>query len=251
LQEQAVVTTSFKRSEIMIKRTLIAAIALTLTASAVHAEGNKLSKPEGAGMLTGAAAGAVVGGPVGAFVGMMIGGIMGDSIDQSQAAERRAQAIEEELLETRRELALASQRPQSSDSGEVMLAALAERMRADVMFRTNSAILDVPTQMQLKELGALLAQHPRLAIEVHGFADPRGKLQQNQALSLDRAEKVRSAILFGGAAAEQIQVSAHGEALVRAPKGDIEAYAWERRVSLVITPNANEQSTQGQVAQSR
>jgi outer membrane protein OmpA-like peptidoglycan-associated protein len=235
----------------MIKRTLLAAIALSLAASAVHAENNKLSKPQGAGMLTGAAAGAVVGGPVGAFVGMMIGGIVGGSVDQSQSAERRAQAIEGELLEARRELALANQRSEPNQSGEVMFAALAERMRADVMFRTNSAILDVSMQMQLKELGALLARHPRLAIEVHGFADPRGRLQQNQELSLDRAEKVRSAILFGGAAPEQILVSAHGEALVRAPKGDFEAYAWERRVSVVITPNADGQGTQGQVAQSR
>jgi outer membrane protein OmpA-like peptidoglycan-associated protein len=235
----------------MIKRTLMAAIALTLTASAVHAESNKLSKPEGAGMLTGAAAGAIVGGPIGAFVGLMIGGILGDSIDESQSAERRAQAIEDELLQTRRELALASQRPEANDSGEVMFAGLAERMRADVMFRTNSAILDVPTQMQLKDLGELLAQHPRLALQVHGFADPRGKSQQNQALSLERAEQVRSAILFGGAGPEQIVLTAHGEALARAPKGDFEAYAWERRVSLVITPSTHGQSGQGQVAQSR
>jgi len=230
----------------MIKRTLIAAIALTMTAGVAHADGAKPSKPQGAGMLTGAAAGAVVGGPIGAFVGLIVGGIVGDSIDQVQTADRRAQSVEDELLQTRRELAMASQRPQLPDNGEIMFAALAERMRADVMFRTNSATLDVPTQMQLKELGALLAAHPSLAIEVHGFADPRGKLQQNQALSLERAERVRSAIGFGGAAAEQIVVSAHGEELARAAKHDVEAYAWERRVSLTITPN-----TQGQVAQSR
>jgi hypothetical protein len=41
-------------------------------------------------------------------------------------------------------------------------------------------------------------------------------------------------------------VAAHGEELARAAKNDVEAYAWERRVSLVITPD-----TQGEVAQSR
>lgn len=230
----------------MIKRTLLVAIAMTLTAVAAHADGNELSKPQGAGMLTGAAAGALVGGPIGAFVGLMVGGIVGDSIDAAQTADRRAQSIEDELLQTRRELALASQQPQIQDNSAVMFAALAERMRADVMFRTNSTVLDVATQVQLKELGAVLAAHPNLVIEVHGFADPRGRLQQNQALSQQRAERVRDAIAFGGAAPEQIMVAAHGEALARAAKNDVEAYAWERRVGLVITPN-----TQGQVAQSR
>jgi outer membrane protein OmpA-like peptidoglycan-associated protein len=231
---------------IMIKRTLLAAIAMTLAAGAVHADSNKLSKPQGAGMLTGAAAGAIVGGPIGAFVGLMIGGIVGDSVDQAQTADQRAQAIEAELLQTRRELALASREPALQDDSEAMFAALAESMRADVMFRTASDVLDVSTQSQLKELGTMLAAHPGLAIELHGFADPRGKSQQNQDLSLQRADRVRAALLFGGVAPEQITVAAHGEDLAHAAKNDLEAYAWERRVSLVITPN-----TQGQVAQSR
>jgi outer membrane protein OmpA-like peptidoglycan-associated protein len=231
---------------IMIKRTLLAAIAMTLSAGAVHADNDKLSKPQGAGMLTGAAAGAVVGGPIGAFVGLMIGGIVGDSVGQAQSADRRAQAVEDELLETRRELALASRQPDLQDNSETMFATLAEQMRAEVMFRTGSSILDVPTQSQLKELGVMLAAHPALAIELHGFADPRGKSQQNQELSLQRADRVRAALLFGGAAPEQVSVTAHGEDFVRAMRNDLEAYAWERRVSLVITPN-----TQGQVAQSR
>lgn len=233
----------------MIKRTLIAAIAMSLTAGAVHADSSKLSKSQGAGMLTGAASGAIVGGPIGAFVGLMIGGILGDSVDQAQTAEQRAQAIEAELLDARRELALASRQPASASdepANTAMFAALAERMRADVMFRTDSAVLEVPTQMHLKDLGALLAAHPQLSIVLHGFADPRGKSQHNQALSSARADSVRSALLFGGAGAEQVTVLAHGEKLADAPKGDLEAYAWERRVSLVIRP-----STPGQVAQSQ
>jgi outer membrane protein OmpA-like peptidoglycan-associated protein len=127
-----------------------------------------------------------------------------------------------------------------------MFAALAERMHADVLFRTGSVGLDVPTQMQLAELGKVLAAHPSLSIQLHGFADPRGKTQQNQELSLQRAEMVRSALVFGGVAPEQVQVLAHGEKLATAVKNDLEAYAWERRVSLVIQPN-----TSSQVAQTR
>jgi outer membrane protein OmpA-like peptidoglycan-associated protein len=228
----------FKKT--MFKKTLIAAIALTLTAGAVHAD-EKLSKPQGAGMLTGAAAGAVVGGPIGAFVGLMIGGIVGDSVGQAQRADRRAQSIEEELLQTRRELAQVSQR----ENDDVMFAALAQSMRSQVLFKTGSVILDVPTQDQLAQLGKLLAAHPDLAIQLHGFADPRGGSPQNLELSRQRAGMVREALLFGGATPEQIELSAHGEELTTAAKNDIEAYAWERRVSLVIQPSSSK------VAQSR
>lgn len=230
----------------MIKRTLIAAIAMSLTAGAVHADSNKLSKSEGAGMLTGAAAGAVVGGPIGAFVGLIVGGIVGDSVGDAKDAQLRAQAVEDELLQTRRELAAASRESSLPNSAAAMFTALAERMHADVLFRTGSAVLDIPTQMQLAELGKVLAAHPILSVQLHGFADPRGKTQLNQELSLQRAEMVRLALVFGGAAAEQVQVVAHGEKLATAGQNDLEAYAWERRVSLVIQPN-----TSSQVAQAR
>jgi outer membrane protein OmpA-like peptidoglycan-associated protein len=228
----------------MIKRTLIAAIAMTLTAGAVHADSSKLSKSEGAGMLTGAATGAVVGGPIGAFVGLIVGGIIGDSVGDAKDAELRAQVIEDELLQTRRELAAASRPASQPSEGEVMFSALAERLHADVLFRTGSAVLDIPMQMQLGELGKVLAAHPNLTVQLHGFADPRGKQQQNKELSLQRAEMVRSAIVFGGAAAEQVQVLAHGEKLATAAKNDFEAYAWERRVSVVIQPNGASQVAQ-------
>ncbi len=237
----------------MIKRALIAAIAMTLTATTVHAGENKLTKPEGAGMLTGAAAGALIGGPVGAFVGLMIGGIIGDGVDQVQSAELRAQAVEDELLETRRELAMASRQANEKalakldqePENEVMLADLAERLRADVLFRTNSTSLETPAQSQLEQIGKLLASHPNLVIHVHGFADPRGTPEQNLVLSHERADTVREALLVGGAWPEQIKTSAHGEDSAIAAKGDVEAYAWERRVSLTIQAR-----TPSQVAQS-
>ena len=225
----------------MIKRTLLAAIAMTLTAGAAHAGTDKLSKPEGAGMLTGAAAGAIFGGPVGAFVGLLVGGIVGSGVDHAQQADLRAQTVEDELLETRRELALASQH---TDTDE-LLEMLAQSMRSEVLFKTSSTQVETSVQEQLTELGKLLAAHPRLSVQLHGFADPRGKTEENLQLSMRRAEVVREALLGGGAAPEQVQVSAHGEELTTAESNDVEAYAWERRVSLVIQPNAS------QVAQSR
>lgn len=226
----------------MFKKVLISAVAIALSSGVAHAGENKLTKEEGTGMLTGAAAGAIVGGPIGAAVGLMFGGILGDSVGTAKRADLHARQMEQELVDTRLALAKASER----SGGDEMLDALAERLHADVMFRTGNADMGTDIALKLEELGALLAAHGQLEVQLHGFADPRGNAEKNLELSLQRASAVRDALMRGGAAADQVRLSAHGEDLTTAQKGDLEAYAWERRVSLSIHP-----STTATVAQSQ
>lgn len=227
----------------MFKKALITAVALAVSAGAAHAgdKKNQFTKQEGVGMLTGVTAGAIVGGPIGAAVGFMFGGILGDSIGTASQAqlharqmEEQSRQLEQELVDTRIALAKASERT----GGDEMLDALAERLHADVLFRTNDAKMDADVVSKLEDLGKLLALHGQLEVQLHGFADPRGSSEKNIELSLERANAVREALIRGGASAEQIQLSAHGSDLTTAPKGDLEAYAWERRVSLSIRPTA-------------
>lgn len=226
----------------MFKKVLITAVAVALSAGAAHAgEKNKFTKQEGVGMFGGAAAGAIVGGPIGAAVGFMVGGILGDSVGtasraqlQAKQAEEHSQKLEQELIDTRIALAKASERT----GGDEMFDALAERLHADVLFRTNDATMPTDVASKLEDLGKLLALHGQLEVQLHGFADPRGVSEKNLELSLERANAVREALIRGGAAPEQIQLSAHGSDLTTASKGDLEAYAWERRVSLSIRPTA-------------
>jgi outer membrane protein OmpA-like peptidoglycan-associated protein len=225
----------------MIKKALVTAVAIAVTSGVANAGENKFTKEEGTGMLTGAAAGAVVGGPIGAAIGFMFGGILGDSIGTANRADLHAKQLEQDLADTRTALAQASERT----GGDEMLDALAQRLHADVLFRTNGSELSLDVASRLEDLGKLLAAHPQLDVQLHGFADPRGNSEKNLELSLARASAVRDALMKGGAAPEQIQLSAHGEDLSTAPKGDLEAYAWERRVSLSIRP-----STTAAVAQS-
>lgn len=226
----------------MIKNTLIGAVAIALSCGVANAGENKFTKEEGVGLVSGAAAGAIVGGPIGAFVGAMFGGIVGDGVGTVKRSELRAQSLEEQLKETRVALARASERT----GGDEMFDALAERLHADVLFRTASSDIDATVASKLEAIGTLLAAHPQLEVQLHGFADPRGKSEENLVLSQHRADAVREALLKGGAAPEQIQLSAHGEDLATAAKGDLEAFAWERRVSLAIRPGAT-----AAVAQSR
>ena len=230
----------------MFKKVLIGAVAVALASGTAYAGENKLTKEEGKGMLGGAAAGAIIGGPIGAAVGLMVGGIIGDGFGTVKRAEKdailRADQLQQELVDTRIALAKASERT----GGDEMLDALAARLHADVMFRTGTADLDADVQKKIEDLGLMLAAHPQLEIQLHGFADPRGKSEQNLELSMARASAVRDALIGGGAAAEQIRISAHGEDLTTAPKDDLEAYAWERRVSISIRP-----TSPAAVAQSR
>ena len=230
----------------MFKQVLIGAVAVALTSGVANAGENKFTKAEGTGLATGAAAGAIVGGPIGAMVGLMIGGIVGDTIGTAKRAEKdailRADQLQQELIDTRIALAKASERT----GGDEMLDALAARLHADVMFRTNTAELDLDVQKKIESLGQMLAAHPQLEIQLHGFADPRGQSEKNLELSMLRASAVRDALINGGASPEQIRISAHGEDLTTAPKDDLEAYAWERRVSISIRP-----TSPAAVAQSR
>jgi outer membrane protein OmpA-like peptidoglycan-associated protein len=230
----------------MFTKVLIGAVAVAMTSGVANAGENKFTKEEGTGLATGAAAGAIVGGPIGAMVGLMIGGIVGDSIGTAKRGEKeavlRAEQLQQELIDTRIALAKASERT----GGDEMLDALAARLHADVMFRTNTAELDVDVQKKIESLGQMLAAHPQLEIQLHGFADPRGQSEKNLELSMLRASAVRDALINGGASPEQIRISAHGEDLTTAPKDDLEAYAWERRVSISIRP-----TSPAAVAQSR
>lgn len=223
----------------MFKKSVIVAVAMALGGVAQAAEANKFTKEEKVGGLTGAAAGAIVGGPVGAAVGFMIGGIWGDNVGATKRVKTRVAQLEQELIDTRIELARASER----QGGDEMLDELARRLHADVMFRTGGAELDPMVIVKLAELGKVLGSQPKLEVQVHGFADPRGNAESNLELSMRRAEAVRQALIDGGAAPDQIQLSAHGEDLTTAPEGDLEAYAWERRVTLSLRP-----ITQGVVA---
>ncbi|HEY6642485.1 OmpA family protein [Povalibacter sp.] len=223
----------------MFNKVLIGAVAIALTSGVANAGENKFTKEEGVGMGTGAAIGAVVGGPIGAAVGLFVGGIMGDSIGVAKRADLHAQQVaqhaallERELIDTRIALAKASERR----GGDEMLDQLAGKLHADVMFRTASADINADVAEKLASLGKLVAAYSQLEIQVNGFADPRGTPEQNLELSLRRADAVREALVRGGAAPEQIRLTAHGEDLTTAAANDVEAYAWERRVSLAIRP---------------
>jgi len=238
-------------------KAIAAAVALALASASVSTsaqagEGSKQqgpSKEQKIGMVSGTVTGALVGGPFGAGVGFIIGTIAGVHAEKVRATAKKASSLEGELAGVQQELtaAQAALSVAAEKSGEdPMIAQLAQRLRADVLFRTASAELDANASSKLGDLATVLASYPGLVIEIDGYADPRGKAGENLELSQQRASAVRAALIVGGAKPDSIRIAAHGEQLSTAAKGDMEAYSWERRVSLSVIPAAKVQVAQAQ-----
>lgn len=207
------------------------------------------SKEVNVGIGSGAIAGAFVAGPFGAVIGVMVGAIAGKHAEKVRATDKKAAALEAQLASTTQQLSdaqLALSAAADKSNNDPMLVQLAQQLRGDVLFRTGSAELDANALNKLGQLASVLAAYPDLSVEVDGFADPRGKAGENFELSQQRASAVRSALIVGGAAPDKIRLTAHGEQLSTAAKDDMEAYSWERRVSVAVMT-----STPTQVAQAK
>jgi outer membrane protein OmpA-like peptidoglycan-associated protein len=232
-----------------VSKTIAVAVALALGSTSVQAtEASKNpSKEQKIGMVSGTVTGALIGGPFGAAVGFIVGTVAGVHAEKVRATAKKATMLEGQLATTQDELisvqaALAKAAEKSGE--DPMLAQLAQRLRADVLFRTASAELDPAASSKLADLAAVLASYPGLQIEIDGYADPRGKAGENYELSQQRASAVRAALIVGGAQPDSIRIAAHGEQLSTAAKDDMEAYAWERRVSLSVVAAAPSQVAQ-------
>jgi outer membrane protein OmpA-like peptidoglycan-associated protein len=81
--------------------------------------------------------------------------------------------------------------------------------------------------------------HGNVKVRVSGYADPRGSEQFNAALSERRADAVAHVLIQAGVDARQLIVESHGAADSKTAKGDLDGYAFDRRVTVKIESGAN------------
>jgi outer membrane protein OmpA-like peptidoglycan-associated protein len=79
-----------------------------------------------------------------------------------------------------------------------------------------------------------------MKVRVSGFTDPRGSEQFNAALSQRRADSVAGVLTAAGVPADRIVVEAKGELDSTSTDGDLEGYAFERRVTVRIEQQSGE-----------
>jgi outer membrane protein OmpA-like peptidoglycan-associated protein len=208
--------------------------ALVLAGPVQAVEKQKSSKPENIGVMSGLVVGAVAGGPIGAIVGAAGGAILGERFhrkDVKNAALSASLAKNESLMhQLRIELA------QTQAQGEALGQTLDKTrdLEAAIAFRTNDASLSTDDVARLTKIGSLAGALSQVKVRVSGYTDPRGSEGFNASLSQRRADSVAGVLSAAGVPADRIVIEAKGEHDSTSAEGDLEGYAFERRVTVRI-----------------
>ncbi|GAB2894369.1 OmpA family protein [Microbulbifer echini] len=215
------------------KKALMVAALTSLIASGTQAneinESNLTQAKQATVFTTAAIAGAAVGGPVGFIAGALGGAWLGEQVKQAEEADMLAT----QLTESRAELSNLAQQLDAAqlsanDASQVALDSLQFQM----LFTTGEDELQTTQLQQLDAMADFLKRHPHLQIHLEGHADPRGSDGYNNVLSDQRALSVEQALVSLGIDSSRISRRAMGSTFSQAPRGDVDAYAMERRVNI-------------------
>jgi outer membrane protein OmpA-like peptidoglycan-associated protein len=208
------------------------------------------SKQESIGIVTGLAVGAAAGGPIGAIIGAAVGAWSGDHYHKQLVARREAEKglSESETERTRLASNVTELNGSLAQSQEQLDMALShtDEVQTDVGFRTNDDSIQTQSLPPLMKLGALAAALPGAKVRVDGYADPRGSVAVNEALSKRRADAVAAVLASAGVAPDHILVEAHGKSDATTTEGDMDGYAFDRRVTVRIERSSPEASQPAQ-----
>lgn len=110
------------------------------------------------------------------------------------------------------------------------LAGIAAEAAGNVHFEFDSADLTDGSEVALVDFSALLQANPDINVAVEGHTDSIGEPAYNLALSLRRAETVRSALTAAGLASNRIDVVAHGAGALLVKRALVDERKQNRRV---------------------
>jgi outer membrane protein OmpA-like peptidoglycan-associated protein len=211
--------------------TLAAALAALTPAYAAE---RSASKQENIGVASGFAVGAAAGGPVGAIIGAAAGALMGDRYHKKEV-ERTALKSTLSVSESERGK-LKSELAQTQSHGEKLGQAIdrTRDLETEVSFRTADTKLSDVTVARLQKLGSLASSLPDTKVRVSGYADPRGSEAVNAALSEKRAAAVAQVLESAGVDSGRLIVESHGETQSSTAEGDVDGYAFDRKVTVRI-----------------
>jgi outer membrane protein OmpA-like peptidoglycan-associated protein len=175
----------------------------------------------------------------------------GAEADQARAqAERERQQAE--LARTQAEAARnqAQQQGAAAQAAQARLAKLQQEMAAlqakqtdrgmvltlgDVLFDTGRAQLKPGAFATLDRLAGFMRDNPERTLQIEGHTDSTGSATLNQALSQQRAESVRGALVSRGVDGGRITTKGMGPAVPVAGNDTAEGRQRNRRVEIVIS----------------
>jgi outer membrane protein OmpA-like peptidoglycan-associated protein len=179
------------------------------------------------GAIGGAVAGRAIGGNnddalknslAGAVAGAAAGGLIGNQLDK-QEAELRQQLGNNVGI---------------NNTGDRLIVTMPQ----DILFATDSASLRGDLQADIRTVGRSILQYPNTTVQVVGHTDSDGAAAYNQSLSQRRAQAVASVLMQEGVPSYRVQSIGRGEDQPIASNLTSEGKQQNRRVEIVILPNA-------------
>src|SRR6056297_1227407 len=207
----------------------ISALGLAACTSPAHLDGadpNQRAK-QGAlmGGLLGAGVGAVFsddkvkGAAIGGALGAAGGGVYGSILDKQEAELRQDLGNDDVTI---------------TNTGDRLIVTLPQ----DILFDVDSAQVNPGLRSDLFTVAQNLQSYPDSAVQVVGHTDNTGSADYNQALSERRANAVADVLMNGGVSFGRIQTFGRGENQPVADNLTEAGKARNRRVEIVILPNA-------------
>ena len=187
------------------------------------------SRQSDIGAVTGLAVGAAAGGPVGAVLGAAAGALLGDRYHRQAQSSA---ALAADLDHSEAERSRLSRSVAQLDGSLTQAQQQTDELGLDVSFRTDDDSTPVRVMPPLLKLGALMLTIPQARVRIAGYADPRGSEAYNSELSLRRAQGVAAVLMSAGVAPERILIEAHGKSESDSADGDLDGYAFDRRVTV-------------------
>jgi outer membrane protein OmpA-like peptidoglycan-associated protein len=182
------------------------------------------------GALIGAATGALAGALIkddnrgdGALVGAVVGGALGAGIGYN---------LDKQEAELRNQL-----------GGEIGIVNTGDRLIVslpnNLLFATDSTVVSPTLQGDLRALAQNVQVYANSTLQIVGHTDSDGDAAYNQTLSEGRARSVANILIGNGVPGGRIQTFGRGESQPIASNLTPEGKAQNRRVEIVILPNAS------------
>lgn len=227
----------------MLNKLIISILIATLGFNVAQAKSGPKEKK---GLASGIIIGAIAGGPVGALAGMVFGTVTGKHLDEKKLQREKISALEKKVQTTQQHLLSQRQQTQQAIEFEKAHRAFAQQigtdLSIDVLFRTNSVTLEPQGHSKMAPIASLLKAFPELTVHLKGYADSRGTDINNLALSNERAETVKKALVAMGIKDNRIEIEGFGERFASATDSDTEGNALDRHVAISFSTLDQEQN---------
>jgi len=155
----------------------------------------------------------------GAFVGGAVGAGVGFGLDKQEADLRRDLGNDNVTIQ---------------NTGDRLIVTLPQ----DILFATDSFAVRSDLRRDLNTVASNLQAYPDSTIQIVGHTDSDGDAAYNQQLSERRANSVADVLLDAGIPFSRIQTFGRGESQPLASNLDPAGKSENRRVEIVILPNA-------------